>query len=154
MLKRVIAIMLASSLPHSAAAKDASDECLSGMREALVAGHFTGPLVCSKKNATFALVGRTTGGKYAVYDYRYRYMPEGGNAMHGGQKIVIFRGRSYVGQYALSPPPYVDVSVSGTDVVLKVVNDLSHSLEAVRLNLSEQLPLSVFINGETETLYR
>ena len=124
---------------------------MAGLRGALIEGHFTGPLVCSGKDATFVLAGRTTGDKFAIYDYRYRYDPPGGgNVTHGGQKIVVFRGTSYVGQYALSPPPYDTVRVRGTNVTIQ-----SHETgQIVRVDFSDNPPREVVVDGEPLAFFR
>ena len=124
--------------------------CLVGKREALMDGRFTGPLVCSKKDATFKLVGRPHGSRYSIYDYRYRFLPHSGGVMHGGQRIIVFRGNKYVGQYALSPPPYADLRINGSEIVLQT----SGSREGVRLDFSKQPPRKPTINGEIETFHR
>jgi hypothetical protein len=124
--------------------------CLAGMRAALVHGHFTGPIVCSRKNATFVLVGRTAGDKFSIYDYRYRYLPAGGNVMHGGQKLMVFRDRSYLGQYALSPPPYIIVAVKDTHVSLRA----SGASRGVTLDFSREPPSRILVGGEMETFIR
>lgn len=105
-----------------------------------------GTIFCSTKNVSFILAGRTTGGKYSIYDYRYRFLPHPGGVMHGGQRLIVFHHGKYLGQYSLSPPPYVHVRVVGTQVVLHV----SASRETVRLNFSNEPPRELYINGETE----
>jgi hypothetical protein len=150
-MAKITVIVTAMSVSlSSAAAEVPSGQCLAGMRAVLIAGHFTGPLVCKKDNVKFNLVGQTAGRKYSIYDYRYRYMPKKGSVMHGGQKIIIFRKGKYIGQYALSPPPYAAVTVRGSQVVLKI----SGADEEVKLDFSANPPTKVFINGEMETLYR
>jgi len=123
--------------------------CLAGYKQALLAGGFTGPIVCSRRNATFRLIGTTEGYGYRVYDYRYRYGPREAAVMHGGQKIVILHNGTYVGQYALSPPPYVRMRIRGTRLILR-----SGLKPPIRLDLAKHLPSGIFINGETDRLYR
>ncbi len=146
----IFKIVAIAALPLTAAPNVSPKQCLGGMKNALIAGHFTGPLVCKEGSATFYLAGRTTGGRYSIYDYRYRYLPNKGNTVHGGQKIVIFVGKRYIGQYALSPPPYVSVSVHGTRVFLEIES----TGEKAKLDFSKGPPKKVLINGEIETLYR
>ncbi len=129
-------LIFAACLPGMVAGK-APAACMAGLQTALIEGHFTGPIVCNKNDATFDLVGRTAGKKYSIYDYRYRYDPSGGShVMHGGQKLIIFRGERYVGQYALSPPPYVTARVRGSQLVLEF-RDTGQRLE---LNFSKSPP--------------
>ena len=147
----MIAIILVATAASALAAADVpSAACLAGKRQALIEGGFTGPLVCSTKDATFRLVGRTSGDGYSVYDYRYRFLPHPGGVMHGGQRVVIFRGRKYAGQYVLSPPPPTSLTVSGTDILLQT----SGSREKVRLDFSSRPPSELTINGETERFQR
>ena len=127
-----------------------STPCLAGKQAALVQGHFSGEIFCSRKNASFALVGRTAGRSYAIYDYRYHFLPHREGAMHGGQRLVVFRGESYVGQYMLSPPPYINVHIEGSRVLLET----PQSREKVRLDFSRKPPTRIFINGETEQFDR
>ena len=123
--------------------------CLEGRQAALVRGHFTGAIVCSKKYASFVLVGRTAGRNFYIYDYRYRFLPAHGNVMHGGQKIVVFRNNAYVGQYPLSPPPYATVTVHGPYISLQIAG-----APKVKLDLTRQPPGQMHFNGEGETFSR
>jgi hypothetical protein len=132
------------------AAASPASECMSGLRQSLVEGGFSGPLVCSKSDATFVLVGRTNKSRYSIYDYRYRFLPKNGNVMHGGQRIVIFQGARYVGQYSLSPPPYNSVSVCGSHVIVKSQD----GKERYSLDFSEQPPSEAFVDGEILDFYQ
>jgi len=148
-VKTRTAILIIASWPVSLAAASPPAACLAGLREALVEGQFTGPLVCSPSDATFVLVGRTAGRGFSIYDYRYRYDPPGGSdVMHGGQKIVVFQGTRYVGQYALSPT--YTVSVSGTRMVVQSQETRQRFL----LDLSRKPPGEVYIDGVRTTFYR
>lgn len=147
----MLSILLAALAAANFVAADAPPRaCLAGKRQALIDSGFTGPLVCSENDATFKLVGRPSGSKYSVYDYRYHFLPHPGGVMHGGQKLVVFRGGKYIGQYALSPPPYTSISVSGSDIVLQ--SSASH--EKVRLDLANRPPATLTVNGETDTFHR
>ncbi|MDQ1158929.1 hypothetical protein QE385_003256 [Sphingomonas sp. SORGH_AS 950] len=117
--------------------------CLAATAAALAAGRFTGPLVCSRKHATFVLAGRTRGAQFTIFDYRYRYLPDGGNVMHGGQKIVVFRRDKYVGQYALSPPPYAGVTVKGAQVRIRI----GESPKITTLDFSRAPPQQALLDG-------
>lgn len=70
--------------------------------------------------------------------------------MHGGQKIIVFRGATYVGQYAFSPPPFVEVLVKGASVELRSLGDRN----PVQLDLSRAPPAKILVNGETATFFR
>lgn len=124
--------------------------CMSGMQNALAEGHFTGPIVCSQSDATFVLAGHTAGQKFAIYDYRYKFRPSGGSATHGGQRLVVFQGGRYIGQYVLSPPPYAVLSVHGTNVVVET----GTSRETVLLDFSGMPPKEVIIDGEVVVVFR
>ena len=78
-----------------------------------------GVIFCSPKNVSFVLVGRTTGNKYSIFNYHYRIPTR--TVTHGGQRLIIFQGTRYVGQYGLTPE--VIMAVTGTKVSLKVDRD-------------------------------
>lgn len=126
----------------------ASGECLAGRRDALIAGGFSGLVDCSNEHSTFNLAGTTDSG-FTIYDYRYRFMAAA--VMHGGQRLVIFKGADYVGQYSLSPPLYSDVSVRGSRVIVQT-NDPSQ--EEADLDFSNGRPPRAFIDGYVLDLYR
>ena len=152
MMKRTVAILvclIAAWLMGPAAANSPS-ECLLGLRDSLVEGDFSGPLVCSESDASFILVGRTNGDRYSIYDYRYRYLPPNGNVRHGGQKIVVFHGATYIGQYSLSPPPYKSISVCGARVVVQSQDGKGRYF----LDFSDHPPSEVFVDDEILDFYR
>lgn len=125
-----------------------ADSCLGGKKQTLINGHFTGLIVCSPKDASFRLVGMTNG--YAVYDYRYRFLPfEGAPVMHGGQRLLVFHDGKYIGQYSMSPPPETTVMVRGSFLLLS-----KPGADSVRVDFSTGPPSSIFFDGETEDLYR
>ena len=68
--------------------------------------------------------------------------------MHGGQRLLVFHGDRYVGQYVLSPPPYINVSVKGSQLLLH------YNRESVRLDFSRKPQSKIFINGETKEFSR
>ena len=120
----------------------ASAPCVTAKR----ASH--GVIFCTANDVSFKLVGRTTGGKYSVYDYRYKFRPHSSGAVHGGQRLIVFRGRSYVGNYMLQP--VLKMVVRGTQVVLK---GQEHK-QSVRLDFSRTPPRQILVNGEDETFSR
>jgi hypothetical protein len=111
-------------------------ECLAAERGS------QGVILCSPKNVSFTLVGRTTGNGYSIYNYHYRFLPHAGGVMHGGQRLVVFQGERYVGQYALQPE--VTVAVSGSRVLLRGDEDA----KAVRLDFTGKPPHRILVNGE------
>lgn len=152
MMRKSLAILIcvAAAWLIGPVAAEPTSECLLGLRESLIEGGFSGPLVCSKSDATFELVGRTSEDRYAIYDYRYRYLPQNGNVMHGGQKIIVFQDRRYVGQYSLSPPPYESISVWSMRVIV-------HSQDNKRLyylDFTNGPPREAFIDDEILSFYR
>jgi hypothetical protein len=103
-----------------------------------------GTVFCTPKYVSFVLAGRTAGSKYSIYNYRYRFLTHRGGVMHGGQRLIVFQGDRYVGNYMLLP--HVTVSVSGTKVVLKGDGDR----KPVRLDFSRKPPSRILVNGEEE----
>ncbi|WP_267435039.1 hypothetical protein [Sphingomonas sp. GM_Shp_1] len=122
-----------------------TSSCMAGKRAALVKGHFTGPLLCSGKAVSFVKIGRVEQGRFALYDYRYRYRPIGANVMHGGQRIILFRNGIYAGQYVLSPPPYTIVTVKGSTVIM---HSPDGSPDAV-LNFADGPPRNILVGGDS-----
>ena len=100
--------------------------------------------MCSAEDATFTFAGTTSSG-YAVYDYRYRF--RAAEVAHGGQRLVIFRGSEYVGQYALSPPHFGSVSVRGSQVLIDDVTELAV------LDFSQGPPSKTFVGGYELVLF-
>jgi hypothetical protein len=143
---RLILMIFACSLADAAMASDAAG-CLGGKRQALLDGHFTGPIVCSAADATFQRVGTTQGYGYTIYDYRF--LANDGTTAYWGQKVVIFHGSMYIGQYDLSPPPFAEMLVNEARLVLGVDED-----DEVSLELSSVPPAEVYLNGKTEHFHR
>ncbi len=125
-----------------------TNTCLSGRSDALRAGKFSGPIVCSAEDATFIEIGRI--GDYVLFDYRYRFLPEHGAVMHGGQRIVMFKGARYLGQYALNPPPHATVSVKGSKVLFQREDATGVSV----MDFSNGPPLRIFAGGDFSDLSR
>ena len=146
----IISILAMASVMCGAPASAAATKCLTGKRMSLIRRNFSGPLVCSHRDSSFQFVGKTAGTGFSVYDYRYRYLPLGGQVMHGGQRVLIFHGEDYEGQYALATPPYSTVTVSGSYGVIKTLG----TPQAVRLNFSSKPPTQVMVNGEIANFFR
>ncbi|RZJ45531.1 MAG: hypothetical protein EON87_07255 [Brevundimonas sp.] len=119
--------------------------CMAGLTRALTEGGFSGPILCADADASFDLAGRV--GEYSVYDYRYRYRPLHGAVDHGGQRILIFRGETYLGQYSASPPPYVSVSVQGSQVSFGAA-------DSKPLDLSNGPPADTVLSGQDVSFFR
>jgi hypothetical protein len=141
-----VAVLVLST--QAGCAQRPSSGCLSGRSEALLKEDFSGPIVCSREDATFVEIG--TVGDYVLYDYRYRFMPEHGAVMHGGQKVVMFNGARYAGQYALNPPPYANVSLKGSRVLFQTEGDPGVSV----MEFAHGPPPQIFSGGQVSSLYR
>ncbi|MDQ0250997.1 hypothetical protein J2W22_003061 [Sphingomonas kyeonggiensis] len=124
--------------------------CMAGMGQALAAGHFSGPIICAPQDATFTLVGKTARDGYAIYDYRYRYRPPQAAVDHGGQRILVFRGGEYLGQYAASPPHPVSLSVHGS--VLRIAEKPGDG--NLPLDFSHGPPRKALISGMEAEFFR
>jgi hypothetical protein len=139
----VLALSVLTGCDHRA-----SSGCLSGRSEALLTGNFSGPIVCSSEDATFIEIG--TVGDYTLYDYRYRFLPEHGAVMHGGQKVVMFKGSRYAGQYALNSPPYANVSLNGSKVLFRTKDRPGVSV----MEFANGPPPEIFSGGYFSSLYQ
>ena len=148
-MKTKIAILGIALCLLNVAADRPPAQCPADMLDALVGRHTIHPQPCSTKDETFVFVGSTSGGKFSVYDYRYRYQPHPGGIYHGGQRIIVFRGKRYVGQYGVISSYYA-VHVRGTDVILQSED----SDEKVRLDFSRNPPGEVLLDGEPIGFFR
>jgi len=145
-VKPLIAALSFAALSLSACSLAATQQdCMDGRARALKDGGFSGPILCENARGSFVLVGRT--GAYTIYDYRYRFRPPHGAVDHGGQKILIFRGEAYLGQYPASPPPYVTVSVQGSVVRFD-------SADSKPIDLSNGPPTDTVLAGYDVTFFR
>lgn len=113
-------------------------------------GDFSGPFVCSRKDAKFEFVGRSSGKGYSIYNYDYRYLPSGGAVMHGGQRLLLFQGDRYVGQYGLWSRGSVTARVRGARLVIRS----NETKQSVEVDLSGQPPTEVFLAGEFLSFFR
>lgn len=146
-MRRIIAAIVTMIVLFSSAAAHASTkQCLAKRR----AAGFSGKEWLCNKTSTFRFVGRIPRSGYEIYDYRYRFLPHAGGVMHGGQRIKIFRGDKYIGEYPLSPPPEVNMAVRGVRLILS----MGGSDQKVELNLSKGLPARILVNGEAEDFAR
>ena len=143
---RLLLTIFACSLAGAAVASDAGG-CLAGRKQALIDGHFTGPIICSAVDATFERIGTTQGYGYTIYDYRFLAKDE--TTAFWGQKVVIFHGSLYIGQYDLSPPPFAEMSVNDAQLILGADED-----DEVRLELSSLPPAQMYLNGRMERFHR
>lgn len=155
MLRNVIACAVVAApawwVPTSEASSQAS-RCLDGRQAALKAGGFSGPLLCEGEHASFKLAGTIKGARqsYLVYDYRYQFMPEGGNVLHGGQRVVVLTSKGkYLGQYALAPPPPLDVLVKDSSIAISVGGEAKGVIE-----FKDGPSPSAHVDGEKVTFFK
>ena len=128
-----------------------NDTCPVGLRETLERGGFSGVAFCGKPNAEakFTLVGiaATSDGRYTVYDYRYRFLPEDGSVWHGGQRMIIIRNNEYLGQFVLNPP--TTVTLRGTKLTLS-----KPDVERISVDLARRVPNEILFDGDVMHLER
>lgn len=146
MIGAVLALLLSSAIPNAFATPPADADCLPKLRSALVAGGFTGPTDCSLAELSAKHIGSIHSGSssFDVYDYRYRTKPEPGLVPHGGQKIIVLRDGKYLGHYALSTPPYQEISIEQNSVRIKVPADVGNTFTFSELGP----PSRAWLNGE------
>jgi hypothetical protein len=131
---------------------DTPKQCLAGKAETLKHEGFSGVVICDEHKAIFKLIGQITSSKHSflIYDYRYKFKPSQGAVLHGGQRIVIFNviGR-YVGQYALTPPPYSELQIE--NMHLTVTKD---GVKTGEIDFSSGAPKEAYVDGDTIALYK
>ena len=117
----MVAVTACTSVPPDAPALAA--RCMDGRQTELKAGGYSGPMICEGERASFRRVGTAHGAgrDYLVYDYRYQFSFEGGTVLYRGQRVLVLdaSGR-YLGQYALTPPPLLDVAIRGSAIAISV----------------------------------
>lgn len=149
-MKALVSIAAITLLGFSSMARGEPLQCQAKMRKALGEGHFSGELICSRTNVTLVLAGQTSGNRFSIYNYRYRFLPHPGGVMHGGQRMLVFQHHRYIGQYVLTSGYYTSVAVKGTHVILNT----KERHERVVLDFSSTPPKEIFVNGESETFGR
>ena len=78
------------------------DDCLLGLKPALVSGDFSGSVNCEEDQLSVRKVGdvRTKWDTFTVYSYHYKLKPVCPEcAIHGGHRIIFVEQGVYVGQY-------------------------------------------------------
>jgi hypothetical protein len=89
-------------LMHGPVEAGSHGPCLSGLRSVLVAGGFSGSVDCRHDRFSMRRIGylKSSGHRFAIYYYQYSLKPICPEcAVHGGQRIIILRDGSYLGQY-------------------------------------------------------
>ena len=100
----------------------ASSDCMDGLQAALIAGGYGGYAGCELDKFEIHKLVPKNGGSFpfTVYDLIYQTIPQFvGAQSHGGERLLIFKDGKYLGQYALSPPPFSDPIIVGDDIVLE-----------------------------------
>ena len=149
----VLALAWASS---SDAKPTQRSDCLPELRQALIDGQFSGPVLCVSPDVTLRRVGRTSSSPrgtpgLTIYDYRYKHLPHEGGVKHGGQRLLLFDSkRQYVGQYILSPPPYNDIVVRARTVRISARGRLVGQLQVI----DGRPPETTYVAGEVLSLSR
>lgn len=154
MLKYFIKLLFLCMLALQVSGAEAKQPsaCLAGKLSSLKKGGFSGPLLCDHNGVEFRSIGQVRGGNwnYFVYDYRYRFKPKDGAVLHGGQRLIVFDSQgSYLGQYALSPPPNLDVIIEGSQVKISASGQLKGAIEFATGPAPE-----VNIDGENTTFFK
>jgi hypothetical protein len=126
--------------------------CLAGRFAALKSGGFTGPLLCNGSAAKFNLVGKivTKEGAFLIYDYRFKLKPKESAVFHGGQRLVLFKENgTYLGQYALNPPPQLNFVIVGSKVVANSGKEGKGTVE-----LADGPPARAYLDGSIVTFFQ
>lgn len=79
-----------------------TDDCLLGLKPALVSGDFSGSVDCQEDQLSVRKVGdvRTQWNTFTIYSYHYKLAPVCPEcAIHGGHRIIFMEQGVYVGQY-------------------------------------------------------
>jgi hypothetical protein len=94
--------------------------CLGRIGEALVAGGFSGPTDCQSADINLKKAGaiKERENIYDIYLLNYKTKAQGDLISHGGQRIIVFQGEKYIGQYALSPPPFHRIMIVKKSIVI------------------------------------
>lgn len=124
----------------------ALSDCVNGLRDALIAGGYSGDTDCtSVKTDTRKIVAESIGSfPFTVYDLIYKTMPQGFGVAHGGERLLFFKDDKYVGQYDLSPPPFSVPTIEGDDIVLEGLPKSEGNVIHLEKN---KLPSKVWIGG-------
>jgi hypothetical protein len=121
---------------------------MSGLRPALIAGGYSGSTDCKIVAFDIHRVLSKNGVNFpfSVYDLIYRTLPDfAGGQAHGGERLLIFKGQIYLGQYDLDPPPYSDPIIIGDDILLKG----SPRIDGNVIHLTrKELPPKVWLQGD------
>lgn len=129
--------------------------CLSGLKRALIFGHFSGPLDCGREHLTVREIGRVRirERKFIVYDYTYKLRPAcEGCTIHGGQRILIFDRGRYLGQHKTD---FARVSMRGGNLIFRPSGmfGLRRQTSVVKITYGG-VPKRILADGEDVSFFR
>jgi hypothetical protein len=130
-----------------------SISCFGEIGPILSAGGYSGDLNCDSIQVEISKVGTITisSNAYAVYDLRYRTIHSAGMVVHGGQRIiVILNGKTYLGQYSLSPPPLHKVTIEGNSIFIDVPPQNGNKITIGKSGP----PVSAFLDQDEANFYK
>jgi hypothetical protein len=92
-----------------------------------------------------------SGVRYEIYSLIYKTIPEQDEAVHGGQRVLIFKDNmKYIGQYSLDTPPFYKVTVRNHSIYINVPKKHGNKIEIT----GRGLPNEAWLNQVTEGLYQ
>jgi len=115
-------LVMALALVLIASPASAQTSCYGSLRGPLAAGGYSGDggaYDCKDINVDIKYIGRIPlrGRIFHIYSLIYQTIPEQSDmSAHGGQRILIFRGKTYLGQFHLDTPPFFKVSIKGSSI--------------------------------------
>jgi hypothetical protein len=132
-----------------------AEECLKGLRTALIAGGFSGSVDCLHDQLSIRKIGTLSVREhgFTVYDYRYALAPACDDcAIHGGQRVLIFDRGRYLGQYK---PNKVRVTIDKERLLLWPADKLEARQTPVEVAPSSiGFPNEILVDGEVLSFFR
>ncbi|HEY3889481.1 MAG TPA: hypothetical protein VGL73_12965 [Caulobacteraceae bacterium] len=134
----------------------ATKGCYGALAAPLRAGGYSGDggaYDCKDLKVDIKYVGRIVvqGRRFNIYDLIYETIPEQSDvAVHGGQRILIFRDRTYLGQFHLDTPPFFKVGIRGHSIH---INTRAKYGNEVRLTKNGPPP-NAFLAQDLDGLFR
>jgi hypothetical protein len=130
-------------------------DCLQGLKESLVSGGFSGSVDCQNDKLSMRKIGtiHTQRNDYSIYDYKYRLARICKDcADHGGQRILIFSRRQYVGQYK---PDGVNLTIRNNRLFFSSANKSAAQQGLTEIRITQRgFPRKVLIDGEFFSFFR
>lgn len=132
-----------------------ADECLEGLRPALIAGDFSGSVDCLHDRLSVRKIGTLSvrQHEFVVYDYRYRLASVCDDcAIRSGQRVLIFERGRYLGQYK---PYKVRITVEKGRLFLWPVDKQNAPQAPVEVMASASgFPNEILVDGEVLSFFR